>query len=274
MKSGSGSCRKLARDLRVALGAAATVVVITAAACGSGANALSSQNPSATPLNESSSTVTAAKVAGIAAAHAYLSASDTAILTVNGAEVSARDLAFQLQETRDDLAGLEAEIAEATSSASLERLQSRFDLIQAAGIENVALGSLITYEGWYAEATRLGIAPSDSDIAAYVDHFRTTMNKVDLGFEQGVADALGDVYWTDFLPRQARYALVKKSLTEEETKGITDLNEAGRAWAELQIDLVDNASVKILDPAALGSATVEGAKSYVDQYQQLVAVGG
>jgi len=283
------------------LGASALLLAV-AVGCGSGASApstptstaTSAPNPSRTVAPTAQSTISATstlsvigvpgdggEAAGIAIAHAYLSASDTPILTVNGTKVSARDFAVMKQIVKTNIARMQQLAQRITpDDPSAAVVVPRLQLMQGAKVGDIALGGLISREALYQEAERQGLAPSAAEISAYVEQQRKLTNQAGAGTTpHGIEQVLGDTYWTTYLPHQARYVLAEENLQQKQGQDLQHTIQSGlglrfkQAWAQMEGDLVRAAKVKMLDPQVLGTATVEGAKAYVDKALQLTAAG-
>lgn len=275
-----------------ALLGASALLLAAATACSSTGSAPSTPSPTATPAVNSSPTIPPAaqptspalptstfsvigvpgdggKAAGVAIAHAYLSASDTPAFEVDGTNISARDFAVEVQIVKNNVAVMQQHVAPGDPSATgtLARLQ----LIQGAGVESVALAGLIQREVLYHEAASLGLIPIASDVAAYVEQMRSVIDQPSMAGAKAVANLLGNQYWTEYLPHDAWYALAEQNLRKEKLKGITNQGKAQTAWTRLERDAVNAATVEILDRSAMGDTSVSAAKAYLARYEQFVA---
>ncbi len=158
----------------------------------------------------------------------------------------------------------------ASGGLQADFLQEFARLIESAGVENTALGSLIVDRALMAEAQRRGLVPTDDEVARRVAQDRALAPQVDDPRMAAYIAVIGEEhYWTVVYPATVRQELAAQRLWEAETGAIADPVERQRAWMEAQARIIGRARVTMVRPDLADPATLEGALGYLQRYWEL-----
>lgn len=131
----------------------------------------------------------------------------------------------------------------ATGGPQADFLQEFARLIESAGVENAALGSLILDRALMAQAQHRGLAPTADEVARRVAQDRALAPQVDDPRMAAYIAAIGEEqYWTVVYPATVQQELAAQRIWEAETGAIADPVERQRAWAEVQARIIGRAS--------------------------------
>uniref|UniRef100_A0A831THH6 SurA N-terminal domain-containing protein n=1 Tax=Thermorudis peleae TaxID=1382356 RepID=A0A831THH6_9BACT len=187
---------------------------------------------------------------------------------VDGLPITTADLAERIAIVQANLDYMRQEAA--TGGPQADFLQEFARLIESAGVENAALGSLIVDRALMAEAQRRGLAPTGDEVARRVAQDRALAPQVDDPRMAAYIAVIGEErYWTVVYPATVQQELAAQRLWEAETGAVADPVERQRAWTSVQARIIGRARVTLVRPDLAAPATLEGALAYLQRYWEL-----
>lgn len=190
---------------------------------------------------------------------------DAVVATVDGQPVYLADFLERKRSVEVNLDYMQR-VAESGHPAA-EGIQATIDLVNQAGVENVAFASLIRDLALFQRATDEGHVPSEQEIADQTAAVRAAFDEGQIGeVAKGYVDAVGqDQYWNEIYPEVARrgLAIEKMQAAFQQQHDPNDQEALAVAWNGIEQETVEGAEVTVEDQDAVSPATVEGAVGYL-----------
>lgn len=151
-----------------------------------------------------------------------------------------------------------------------DELQARIDLIEDAGVSNVALGSLISDLALQERALAQGFSVTQDEVAEYIASVRGPVEQGNANPSiYGYIDAVGqDRYWNEVLPAIASRQLPIENMNRSFREGLPskDLASQKRIWNNFQQAIVEQTPIQLLREDLVGPANVQNALAYLEAY--------
>ncbi|MHB1416241.1 MAG: trypsin-like peptidase domain-containing protein [Chloroflexota bacterium] len=194
-------------------------------------------------------------------------AADARVAQVGQQDMTLADFEASKAAVTADLAYMRDEIAK--GSMFTADLEARVQLIEEAGIENVALAGLISKTALYQQAIDAGYDATDEEVASAVAAQRKLEADPTLtGLEDYIQTVGEERYWSELMPLWQRRQIATSKFYTSVVKHIDPTDQA-RVWAEFRRETVGNTDVRVIDQNAVAPATVQGALDYLEKYWQL-----
>ncbi len=158
-----------------------------------------------------------------------------------------------------------------TGSPDSAYLEAFVQLIERAGIPNVALGSLIQDRALYERALANGFNATDQEVTAQLERDRNLVQNTPEGARVAAyIKAVGeDRYWSDLYPATLRREIAIQKMWNATVTGIADQGSREAKWNDVQKQAISSVSIEVLAPDAIAPATVNDALAYLDNFRQL-----
>lgn len=193
-----------------------------------------------------------------------------AVLVIGNEPVSADDFKQNVGAVNANLAQMQGKIA--SSSPDSANLKSFIAMINAHGVQNVALAGLIENQALYDLAVRRGFVPSDEMVNTQVAQDKAlAAQSIDPAAAAYIASVGADRFWNTLYPASVRRQMATQELWQDTVKDKPTSAEAYAAWNDVQQQALDATRVTVLDADAIAPATTSGAIDYLHDYWQFTA---
>ncbi|MEX0761973.1 MAG: hypothetical protein WD208_12890 [Dehalococcoidia bacterium] len=196
--------------------------------------------------------------------HAFNEAEDAPVAQVGAAVITMADYQMSRRLVEVNVEFMEGVIAEGGPPAT--GFQERLDIIERAGIANVALGGLIVKTALAETARDRGFSPDEDEVAESVAATRELAEKGEAPSVSGFAEVVGERYWAEILPERIRVQQIVDQLRADVRQGIENPEDWAAAWAAMEEQAVTGADIEVIDSAAIEPASVSGAIEYLHSY--------
>lgn len=196
-----------------------------------------------------------------AAARARDVTEDHVVFTVGNDPVMLHDFREAVAIATGNIQFMESEIEKHADGAA--PVKARLELIQQAGIEAVAMASLIEDHALYHAAQISGITIAAEDVANEIATTRAAVESGSAPQLQAYIDVIGEEqYWSSVYPPLVERNLAIQQLWSNTVAGM-ERAEASRTWNAFKQGAARAAAISIDDPAAIAPATLESAMDYL-----------
>lgn len=202
-------------------------------------------------------------------AEGRMSGDDAVIASIGSDDVTSREFLEKVAVVESNLAFMRSQQQQEVPGTDF--MAKRIELIEQAGVETVALAGLFEEHALYQRAVNEGYAASADEVAARVSADRDAIQHGAAPEIMGYVDIVGEeAYWSTIYPAVMEREMAIQNLWSAVVAG-TDPAQARSAWNESQRQAVSVTKVDLVDPAAVGAATIDGALDYLDQIYSLPA---
>jgi len=192
------------------------------------------------------------------------------VVLVNGRAITAAELAEMEQWVNANVSWMREAEKETTDTTQVALLRRTRELIERSGPRTVALARLIRDRALESAAIEHGVWPDEATIAERVARDRELAEQMkDPRLDTFVTTLGPAVYWERFYPGVVARELAQGRLCEVVTGDELDLAARQKRWLTFERELVRAASIEVTDSEALGSASLEAAFAYLEEYWSL-----
>ena len=197
---------------------------------------------------------------------ALVSRSTTSPVRVDSQVITEADFREQVQIVQSNVAFMHEEIAAKSLNAAY--LQKFITIINAHGVANVALASLIENRSVYLLAVARGYQPSQAEVTARVEEDRGLAASGKAPAEtKAFITAVGEqYYWATLDPEVVRRALAIQAFHASVIQNSPDMDGQVAAWQKIEQQAVAATRIEVLDSDAIAPATPDAALAYLRAY--------